>query len=138
MDAKAFFNQHAIFRFEEFLAAAEKEDGQSIATANNVRTALYRYCKNGKLLNVRKGLYVVMSEQIYQSNIINPFLVVGKATDDAVIAYHSALESHNIAYTDFNEHIYITSHQTNDFDFQNQHYHAVYLKEHHLKSIASY
>ena len=137
MDAKAFFNQHIVFRFEEFLAAANKENGRSVATANNVRTMLHRYCKNGKLLNVRKGLYVVMSDQTYQSNIINPFLVAGNATDDAVVAYHSALESHNIAYTDFNEHMYVTSHQTNDFDFQNQHYHAVYHREHHLNNIAS-
>ncbi len=136
MDAKAFFNQHVIFRFEEFLAAAEKEDGLSVATANNVRTMLHRYCKNGKLLNVRKGLYVVVSSQTYQSNIINPFLVIGKATDDAVIAYHSALESHNIAYTDFNEHMYITCHQTSDFFFQNQQYHAIYHKEHDLNNIA--
>jgi predicted transcriptional regulator of viral defense system len=136
MKAKAFFNQHVIFRFEEFLLAAEKEEGVSVATANNVRTVLHRYCKNGKLLNVRKGLYVVVSDQTYQSNIINPFLVIGKATDDAVIAYHSALESHNIAYTDFNEQMYITSHQTNDFDFQHQHYHAVYHKKHHLNNTA--
>ncbi|MFN7096137.1 MAG: hypothetical protein ACK4PR_01045 [Gammaproteobacteria bacterium] len=97
-------------------------------THHNLQMQLYRYCKQNKLTNVRRGLYVVNSTQTFHSNIINPLLVAGKATDDSVLAYHSALESHNIAYTDFNEHTYLTSVQTSDFDFQNQHYRAILNK----------
>lgn len=126
MDAKDFFNQHVIFRFEELLSAVDPQG--SVSSRNRVRTLLHRYCKSGRLQHVRRGLYVVVSQQKYLQRPISPYLIAGKATDDAVLAYHSALESHNIAYTDFNEQTYLTQRRTNDFDFHGQHYRAVYHK----------
>lgn len=93
-------------------------------TESNCYMTLYNYCKKGKLTHIRKKLYVVNLSP-YQAPI-NPFLVAGKATDDAVLAYHTALESHGVAYTDFNEHTYLTAHRTNDFTFQDQRYRAIY------------
>lgn len=126
MDTKAFFNTHLLFRFSEFMAFAKQQSSITDTTDKNLRMLLYRYCKNNKLTNVRKGLYVVNNERHYQSNLISPLMVAGKATDDAVIAYHTALESHGIAYTDFNEHTYLTAYHTNNFEFQDQNYRAIY------------
>lgn len=126
MNIKTFFNTHVVFRLKELVEFAQEQSGASATADKNIRMELYRYCKKDKLTNVRRGLYVVNAEQQYQSNAINPLLIAGKATDDAVIAYHSALESHNLAYTDFNEHTYLTKYHTNNFDFQNQHYRAIY------------
>jgi predicted transcriptional regulator of viral defense system len=125
MNARSFFNQHLVFRFNEFKAYMEgREEG---VTEKNCYMTLYNYCKKGKLIHVRKGLYAVVSDYLYDTKTIHPFLIAGKATDDAILAYHTALESHGIAYTDFNEHTYLTKRRTNDFLFQNQRYRTIYL-----------
>ncbi|MDF1796945.1 MAG: hypothetical protein P1U63_10455 [Coxiellaceae bacterium] len=119
-----FFNAHLIFRFDEFKQYMQKREQG--AKEKNCYMTLYNYCQKGKLAHVRKGLYVVMNEGSYQSSLIPPLLIAAKATDDAVLAYHTALEAHGVAYTDFNEHTYLTAKRTNTFSFQNQHYRAVY------------
>ena len=125
MDAQYFFNQHPIFRFEEFLEAVQMEQGRSQAARNNARTLLHYYCKKNRLINIRQGLYLVRTDKVYETNLAHPLFIAGKATDDAVIAYHSALESHGIAYTDFNEHIFVTKHRSKPFEFQDQLYRPI-------------
>lgn len=39
--------------------------------------------------------------RIVRSNAISSTLIASKATTDAIIAYHTALELHGIAYTTF-------------------------------------
>ncbi|MDF1655631.1 MAG: hypothetical protein P1U34_11020 [Coxiellaceae bacterium] len=124
MNISGFFNQHVVFRFEEFKQFMLNRDQG--ATSKNCYMTLYNNCKKGRLTHVRKGLYVVNSESAYQSNFVNPSLIASKATDDAVLAYHTALEAHGIAYTDFNEHTFLTAKRTNVFSFQNQQYRAIY------------
>ena len=115
-----FLNTHVIFRLDEFKQLMEsREQGM---TEKNCMMTLYRYCKKGRLLHVRKGLYVVANPSVYQAADISPFLIAGKATEGSILAYHTALESHGISYTDFNEHTYIAPQRSQDFDFQNQHY----------------
>lgn len=124
MSINDFFKHHLVFRFNEFKQfMKDREQG---VTEKNCYMTLYNYCKKGKLIHVRKGLYAVSADSPYQAAPINPFLIAGKSTDDAVLAYHTALESHGFAYTDFNEHIYLTAHYTNHFTFQNQRYRAIY------------
>jgi predicted transcriptional regulator of viral defense system len=125
MQAIDFFNTHLVFRFSELKQSLGQHPGEAVAEKNCYMT-LYNYCKKGKLTHVRKGLYVVNSDSPFQVTPISPFMVAGKATDDAVLAYHTALESHGLAYTDFNVHVYLTAHRTNDFTFQDQRYRAIY------------
>lgn len=124
MKVRDFFNNHLIFRFSEFKHfMEEREQG---FTPKNCYMTLYNYCKKRKLSHVRKELYVVNSENRYQSMTIPPLLIAGKASEDAILAYHSALESHGLAYTDFNEQTYLSGQRSNSFYFQNQHYRAIY------------
>lgn len=125
MDTQYFLNQHPVFRFEEFLEAIQKEQGRSKAVRNNARTILHYYCKKNRLINIRQGLYLVRTDKVYETDLTNPLLIAGKATEDAVLAYHSALESYGIAYTDFNEHTFITKHRPKPFEFQSQLYRPV-------------
>ncbi|MBS0358949.1 MAG: hypothetical protein JSS53_06760 [Proteobacteria bacterium] len=124
MRASDFFNQHVVFRFNEFKQFMESH--RQGVSEKNCHMALYNYCKKGKLTHVRKGLYTVKNDNPHLALTVSPFLIAGKATEDATLAYHTALESHGIAYTDFNEHTYLTSYRTNDFMFQDQHYRAIY------------
>lgn len=119
-----FLNAHAIFRFDEFKQFMEHHE-KGIAEKNCYIT-LYNYCKKNQLIHIRKNLYMVANTNPHLNAPISPLLIAGKSTADAVLAYHSALESHGVAYTDFNEQTYLTTHRTNDFAFQDQHYRAIY------------
>ncbi len=117
----AFFKEHQVFRFSEFKAHYTRLDPKG--SDKNCHMVLYYHCKNNTLIQVRKGLYVVNDE--YNPREVSPFVIASKATEDAVIAYHTALESHGVAYTSFNSHVFLTARSTFSFDFQGQQYRAV-------------
>ena len=121
IDHIAFFKQHLVFRFSEFKAHVRRHDPK--ASDKNCHMVLYYHCKNNTLMRIRKGLYAVNDE--YNPKDVSPFIVAAKATEDAVVAYHTAMESHGIAYTSFNSHVFLTKQSTFTFDFQGQHYRAV-------------
>ncbi len=64
---------------------------------------------------------------------IDPFLVAGIAAEDSVLAYHSALELHDIAYTTFETLTFLTRKHLRPFNFRSQKYQAVYPLERLLK-----
>ena len=126
MKITQFFNTHPVFRFSEFKSfMGERKPGCSV---NNCYTTLQNYTRKGDIVHVRKGLYVVTSKAV-NATPNNPFLLVGKATDDAILAYHTALESHGFAYTHFNEHSYLTTKRTTSFNFEHQHYRAIPIQK---------
>lgn len=119
-----FFTSHVIFRFNEFKQFMQIR--HSDVSDHNCHITLYNYCKKGKLTHIRKNLYVVNSENKYQDSAVHPLLIAGKATEDAILAYHTALESHAVAYTNFNQHTYLTTKKTNPFSFNHQQYRAIF------------
>lgn len=56
---------------------------------------------------------------------IDPYLIASKATADTIIAYHTALEFHGIAYTAFNEFTFLVNRQISSFNYESQHFRAV-------------
>ena len=121
IDHIAFFRKHAVFRFSEFKKHVKFHNSK--ASDKSCHMVLYYHCKKEALIRVRKGLYVVNDQ--YAPRDASPFLLAGKATEDAVIAYHTALESHHMAYTSFNSHVFLTKQSTFSFDFQGQRYRSV-------------
>ena len=60
------------------------------------------HLRKGHLLRVRRGLYAVVPPgSDPESCPVDPYLVAGKLTEDAVLAYHTALEFHGKAYSVF-------------------------------------
>ena len=116
-----FFKKHLVFRFSEFKAHVKHHDPKN--SDKKCQMALYYHCKNNQLIRIRKGLYAVNDK--YDPKDVSPLIVAGKTTEDAVIAYHTALESHRIAYSHFNRHIFLTKQSTFSFDFQGQSYRSV-------------
>lgn len=114
----SFFAHHPVFTTDEFAATNKrtKRDSKQALLAYNRRT--------GRVLNLRRGLYAVVPNGIEPSSfMVNPFLVAAKSTNDAVIAYHSALSFHGYAYSDFNIFTYLTTQkETSKFTFQNSEY----------------
>ena len=82
--------------------------------------------KAGHLIHIRKSLYAVKPASIAEDEFwVDPYLVAGKATSDAILCYHTALELHNLAYTTFEELTFLTSRAVKQFTYQNQRFRAV-------------
>ncbi len=120
-----FLEKHPVFRFKEALAFEEQNSACSGPAVSRVKTGLYYHTQKGEIVNVRRGLYARVRDRGEGQELMSPLLMAGKATDDAVLAYHTALELHGIAYTDFNEQMFLTKCKTSGFSFQGQYYRPV-------------
>jgi predicted transcriptional regulator of viral defense system len=115
---KQFFETHPVFRYEEFTRFMQARE---INKPTTWRQQLSYHYKQGHLLRIRRSLYAVkpflFSEE---NNWIDPYLIASKATNDAVLAYHTALELHDLAYTTFEELTYLTAQLNKSFEYQGQ------------------
>ncbi len=110
-----FFEAHPVFRHAEYLAA-HTASGRSPRTSNNL---LARHLASGRLLRVRRGLYAAVprrAEGIGSS--LDPYLVASKVTDDAVVAYHAALQFFGKAYSVWKRFHYLTAMRARPFSFR--------------------
>jgi len=96
-----FFASHPVFNTEE-LVSYRKD--QSRWTRKSL---LAHHRKQGRILLVRRGLYAVVPPGSDPENYpVDPYLVAAKSADDAVLAYHTALEMHGKANSVFERHIF--------------------------------
>jgi len=123
MSIDEFFYEHPVFRYEEF---ALFKATQGVTKSISVNTALMYYGKSGRIKSIRRKLYaVVPPNQSPDDVMVDPYLVAGKATEDAVIGYHSALELLGVAYSSFGQLTYITQQKSKPFDFNGHWYQSV-------------
>jgi len=70
---------------------------------------LAHHVRSGRLLRLRRGLYAAVpfgtNPETYQPD---SYLVTGKMADDAVLAYHTALEFHGKAHSVHEEFVFLT------------------------------
>lgn len=115
-----FFARHAVFRFDEFRAAHLASGERSPETTASV---LKQHVAAGRLLNVRRGLYAVVPDTIVARDFrVDPFLLASRLTDDAIIAYHAALQLLGKAYSLSNRITLLTRHRAKPFQFQDVDY----------------
>ncbi len=92
-----------------------------------VEALLAYHVKSGHLVRVRKGLYSAVPRGSTAAVVpIDPFLVTGKLTPDAILAYHTALEFHGKAYSPMHEFFYLTSLAARPLEFRGQRFRAVH------------
>lgn len=112
----AFFARHPVFRVDEFQAAHLASGRRSRATTASV---LKQHVAAGHLINVRRGLYAVVPSTADAATFrVDPFLLASRLTDDAVIAYHAALQLLGVAHSLSNRITYLTRHRAKPFRFQ--------------------
>ena len=103
---RKFFTNKPVLTHAEVLSCLGK------AYSSNERSQasfLSYHIREGHLLRIRRGLYAVVppgSDPV--SCAFDPFLVAGKLAQDAVLAYHTALEFHGKAHSVF-ERCYVQS-----------------------------
>lgn len=81
-----FILQNPVFRLEEFVAAY----GKTRRSSERAGDALAYHVKEGRLLNVRRGLYV------QAGGFVDPWLIASKLADEVVISHDGALSFHGV------------------------------------------
>ena len=65
------------------------------------------YTRSGRVVRVRRGLYAVLPPGYTPDSYpINPYLIAGKLTQDAVLSHHTALEYYGRAHSVWQHFIY--------------------------------
>lgn len=116
MKIASFFEDHVVFRYEEF---AEFMIQRGITNPASWRQQLQYHCKQGHIKRIRRLLYTVIKSS-FSTIAIDPYMIAAKAHQDAVLAYHTALELHGLAYTTFEELTYLTKQASKPFNYEGQ------------------
>ncbi len=73
----------------------------------------------GNLINVRRGIYARIPRGVDAAKFrVDPYLIASRASNDAVIAYHGALQLLGVAHSMSHRITYLTAHRTKPFTFQ--------------------
>ena len=110
-----YFETNPVFGHAEFVAA-HTVDGRSINTSNNL---LAMHLASGRLIRVRRGLYAVVPRGVDPEKAsVDPYLLVSRLADDAVVAYHAALQFHGKTYSVWRRFHYMTGRRAQPFSFR--------------------
>lgn len=111
-----FFARYPVFRYDEFVAAHAGRGGRSRQTTTSV---LKQHVAAGTLLHLRRGLYATVPRGADpQRHQVDPYLVTTKLVDDAIVAYHAALQFHGKAYSVWNRFHCVTRARPRRFAFR--------------------
>lgn len=123
-----FFARNPVFRSEEFCAWRRSSSPHRIAKANNALLAYH--VQAGHLIHIRRGLYATVPPG-FDSEVlsVDPYLLASKLTEDALIAYHSALQLQGRAYSLHQRFPFLTKHPIRPLEFRGIHFVAVSIPQ---------
>ena len=93
MRLDAFFGEYPVFRHEELVAYIKQHGDYNL---NSLKASLQYHLAKEHIARIRGGYYAVKSQGVAADDSI---LIAGRVTSDAIIAYHSALSFHALAYS---------------------------------------
>ncbi|MFQ5960049.1 MAG: hypothetical protein ACE5MG_01545 [Candidatus Methylomirabilales bacterium] len=109
-DAETFFQTHPVFTLSQFRRAVGGR-----ATPSTTQTRVKYYLSRGRLKLVEKGVYAVIPPGVEPQRFVpDRFLVAASLRNDAVLAYHSALEMLGYAHSAYRDTFYLTSRRRKD------------------------
>ena len=114
MALEDFFTQHPVFRHEELYAYLNQGESYNDST---LKASLSYHVKKGHIARIRRGYYAVNSNKGHL-NAYDSLLIAGRVSENSLIAYHSALTFHGIAYSSLNTYFFINASPIKMFDFE--------------------
>jgi predicted transcriptional regulator of viral defense system len=115
MRSHDFFDTHPVFTHGEFVST-HTAGGRSAHTSNSL---LRKHLAAGRLLRVRRGVYATVPRATDPDKaVVDPYLVATQLTDDAVVAYHGALQFHGRTYSVARRFHYLTRGRARPFSFR--------------------
>ena len=133
MKLNIFFSQNPVFRTADFYKFLEVCGTGNLQTCNAL---LSYYRKRKRIVMITKGLYVTVPLGVDAENVvIEPYLTAAKMADDSILAYHTALQYHGRAYSQFNNFTYFSAHRIKPvvlktFDLRQVNFPASLIKNH--------
>ena len=123
MRLNKFFSRHPVFTVGE-LADFLAEWGSKNQWTR--KALLAHHLKQGHIMRARRGLYLVVPPGVAPEYCpVDPYLLAAKMTEDAVLAYHTALEFHGKAYSVHERFLYLTCRPLRPVKFRSYHFHSV-------------
>jgi predicted transcriptional regulator of viral defense system len=111
-----FLTQNPVFTREalvNFLA------NQGSISPNTQKAILQYHLKQGHIARIKRGLFAAIPPGSNpNTHPVDPYLIAGKATSDAILSYHTALEYHGLAYTVFSNFTFCSRMRLQPFTFQ--------------------
>ncbi|MCK5800510.1 MAG: transcriptional regulator [Deltaproteobacteria bacterium] len=105
-----FFQSHPVFTHEEY---ARSRSGGSSRTVDSL---LRKHMQRGRIVRVRRGLYVTMPPGT-SAETVDPYLLASKVTSDAAVSHHAALQFHGRTYSVWSQVTFLTRHHARRFRF---------------------
>ncbi len=125
MRSQDFFEENPVFTHAEFVSAHAGGGRRSERTSNNL---LAKHLAAGHLLRVRRGLYAAVPRGVTPDVAeVDPFLLATKLTEDAVLAFHAALQFHGKAYSVWRRFHFLTATRSRPFTFRGMEFVPVQL-----------
>lgn len=123
MGLQELFASKPVLTHEEVLQCL---DAEYSSNRRSQETLLRYHLNQGNLRRVRRGLYVVVPPGgDPESHPADPYLVAAKLAEDAVLAYHTALEFHGKAYSVFDRYVVQSRRTLRPTTFDQLHFESV-------------
>jgi predicted transcriptional regulator of viral defense system len=106
MKLDEFFARYPLFRIDEFTQVLNSMGSTNPSTR---KALLAHHLETGRILRIRRGLYAsIPTGTSADTFTVDPYLLVGRMTDDSILAYHTALEAYGRTYTVYEQFTYLT------------------------------
>jgi len=113
-----FLDKFPIFTHEEFKQYAVLNGTTNL---NTQREILAYHLKEKNIIRIRRGLFAcipISSRSNANSFSVDPYLIAGRISEDAILAYHTAFDFYGLSHSIFNQYIFLTQHKIRRFTFQ--------------------
>jgi len=123
MWVRDFLATHPVFRWEDFRKQHEKSGSANRQTCHAL---LAYHVRRGSILRIRRGLFAAVSPGFTAETLpVDPYLVAVELSNDAVVAFHAALQFHGKAHSLHSRFHYLSSIRRRPFVFRGQEFVAV-------------
>ena len=123
MKIREFLATHPVFRLEQYRAFLASRGSTNEHT---LHASLRYHIRRGHVLRIRRGLFAAVRPGVAPERMpVDPYLLTMGLADDAVIAFHSALQFHGRAHSIHHCFHYLTRHRRRPFGFRGQQFVAV-------------
>ena len=87
-------------------------------SVNTINAHLYRWTQQGRIKQVKRGVYVHLTENEKQLSV-DKFALCSRLAPDSLLSHHTALELHGVAQSAFRKVTYFTLSSTKELIFEN-------------------
>jgi len=119
MKLKNFFSSHPVFTRDEINQYLSEQDSNNEKT---LEQTINYHIKAGNIAQVKRGLFYYIPPGREKENFpVDMMLVTGKMREDAVLAYHTAMDIRGYSHSAFHTYYFLTkkAKNTRTLDFRN-------------------